>query len=288
MSPVRQLLAWGTQQMGGSADAAAEAGLLLAHVLQKDRGWLFAWPEAEVGEEDATRYRELAARRAAGEPIAYLTGRRDFWSLQLAVDRHTLIPRPETEHLIEFVLQGLPAERPLRVIDLGTGSGAIALALASERPAWRITASDRSPAALAVARDNALRHGLQLDFVQADWLQGLRGPFDLIVSNPPYIATGDRHLQEGDPRFEPASALVSGNDGLNDIRLIIAQALPLLAAGGWLVFEHGFEQGAACRELLLQAGYRDVGTGRDLAGHERYSYGIRDYPLDQWDFASHD
>ena len=288
MTSVRQLLAWGTQQLGGSADAAGEAGVLLAHVLQKDRSWLFAWPEAEVGQEDAARYRELAARRAAGEPVAYLTGRRDFWSLQLAVDRHTLIPRPETEHLIEFVLQRLPATDPLRVVDLGTGSGAIALALAAERPAWQITATDRSQAALGRARENASRHGLQVDFVQADWLQGLTGPFDLIISNPPYIAARDPHLREGDPRFEPSGALVSGEDGLNDIRLIVDQARTRLANGGWLVFEHGFEQGGACRELLQQAGYRNVGTGRDLAGHERFSYGMRDYPLDQMDFDGHD
>jgi release factor glutamine methyltransferase len=288
VTTVRDLLAWGTQQLGGTAEAASEAGILLAHLLQKDRSWLFAWPEAEMSEDNVRRYRALTARRAAGEPIAYLTGRRDFWSLQLEVDRHTLIPRPETEHLIEFVLQRLPATPPLRVVDLGTGSGAIALALAAERPAWQITATDLSQAALANARTNARRHGLRVEFVCADWLQGLQGPFDLIVSNPPYIAAGDRHLQQGDPRFEPRTALISGTDGLDDIRRIVAQARSRLAADGWLVFEHGFDQGSACRRLLQQAGYRDTGSGRDLAGHERFSYGMREYPLDQQGFAIHD
>ncbi len=278
MNSVAELLDWGRALLGGSPDAANEAGILLAHVLRRDRSWLFAWPDAQAEEQQAARYRQLVKRRAGGGPVAHLTGVRDFWSLQLEVDRHTLIPRPETEHLVEFALQRLPAKAPLRVVDLGTGSGAIALALAAERPDWRITATDRSAASLSRARKNARRLGLRVDFVQADWLNGVRGPFDLIISNPPYIAEQDPHLQQGDLRFEPRRALTSGVDGLDDIRRIVDQALPCLARDGWLVLEHGFEQGPACRALLKQGGYGEVGSGRDLAGHERYSYGRKTGP----------
>jgi len=288
MNTVGPLLAWARGQLGGSAEAANEAGILLAHVLEKDRSWLFAWPDAHISKLDAVRYRELIERRRKGEPVAHLTGSRDFWSLRLSVDRHTLIPRPETEHLVEFVLATLPAERPLRVIDLGTGSGAIALALSSERPAWHIIATDRSTAALARAHRNARHLGLQVHFVRADWLNGIHGPFDLIISNPPYVAEDDAHLHQGDLPYEPATALVSGDDGLRDIRTIIRQARTRLAPDGWLVMEHGFDQGAACRALLKQARYRDIGTGRDLAGHDRFSHVMRENPLDQQGHVDHD
>lgn len=273
MNQVGRLLDWGKQCLGGTGEATGESLILLAHVLHKDRGWLYTWPEAGVDDADARRFRELIERRARGEPVAYLTGSREFWSLSLAVDRHTLIPRPETEQLVEFVLDRRPAGPGTRLIDLGTGSGAIALALASERPEWTICASDRSLPALERARNNALRHGLPVSFVASDWLQGIQGPFDLIVSNPPYVATGDAHLDRGDLRFEPRGALAAGSDGLSDIRSIVPQARSRLHAGGWLAFEHGLDQGRACRELLREAGYREVGTGRDLAGRERFSFG---------------
>ncbi len=253
----------------------AEAEILLAHALQCDRTWLYAHPEYHPAAEALARFAALLARRLAGEPVAQLTGWREFWSLPLRVDRHTLIPRPETEHLVEFVLERLPAEPPLRIIDLGCGCGTIALALARERPHWEIFASDRSAGALAVARDNARRLGLDVTFLRADWLAGIVGPFDLIISNPPYVAEGDPHLEQGDLRFEPRGALAAGPDGLDAIRLLVAQAQPRLHPGGLLAFEHGHDQDAACRMLLAQAGYADVGSGRDLAGLPRFSHGRR-------------
>ena len=275
MSQVAQLLAEARRALGGDAEAVGEAELLLARVLQRDRSWLIAWPEAEVATQDAARFRDWVARRAAGEPVAHILGERDFWTLRLQVNRHTLIPRPETEHLVEWALQRLPAEAPLRVIDLGTGSGAIALALAAERPAWRIFASDRSAAALAVARANAARMNLPVRLLQTDWLAGVAGPFELIVSNPPYVAEDDPHLAQGDLPREPRSALTAGRDGLDAIRQILAQAPQRLAPGGWLLLEHGHDQAPACRALMDEAGLTEVASGRDLAGHWRFTHGRR-------------
>ena len=275
MSRVARLLAEARRALGGGAEAAGEAELLLARILQRDRSWLIAWPEAEVAPDDAARYRDWVARRAAGEPVAHILGERDFWTLRLQVNRHTLIPRPETEHLVEWALQRLPAEAPLRAIDLGTGSGAIALALAAERPAWRIFASDRSAAALAVARANAARLSLPVHLLQADWLAGIAGPFELIVSNPPYVAENDPHLAQGDLPREPRSALAAGPDGLDAVRRILAQAPQRLAPGGWLLLEHGHDQAPACRALMEAAGLVEVASGRDLAGHWRFTHGRR-------------
>lgn len=275
MNRVGDLLKAARLRLGSSAEAAAEAEILLAHLLDKDRSWLYAWPDREIPAAQADRYRALIARRAAGEPVAYLTGRREFWSLPLEVDENTLIPRPETEHLIAFALAHLPAEQPMRVIDLGTGSGAIALALASERPHWQVIGCDRDFGALAVARRNAQRLGLPLSLVQSDWLAPFEKSFDLIIANPPYVATGDPHLQRGDLRFEPIGALASGPDGLEDIRRIVAQAITRLAPGGWLMLEHGYDQGERVRRLLQSAGLKGTATGRDLAGQERFSHATR-------------
>lgn len=275
MSRVGDLLKSARLRLGNSPEAAAEAEILLAHLLDKDRSWLYAWSDREIPGEQAERYRALIERRAGGEPVAYLTGRREFWSLRLEVDENTLIPRPETEHLIAFALEHLPADRPVRVVDLGTGSGAIALALASERPGWQVIGCDRELGALAVARRNAQRLRLPLSLVQGDWMTAFEGPFDLIVANPPYVAAGDPHLQRGDLRFEPSSALASGPDGLDDIRRIVAQAATRLAPAGWLMLEHGYDQGAQVRQLLESAGLGAVDTARDLAGHERFSHARR-------------
>jgi release factor glutamine methyltransferase len=252
-----------------------DAAVLLAHVLGRQRSWLHAHGEDAVAEVDAMRYRELLARREAGVPVAYLTGSRGFWRFDLQVTPDTLVPRAETELLVELALERLPADRPLRIADRGTGSGAIALALASERPRSRVVATDASAAALAVARRNAeaLVVG-NVEFREGDWLAPLAGErFELIASNPPYIALGDPHLGEGDLRFEPAGALSSGDDGLDAIRAIVSAAPAHLVAGGWLLLEHGWEQGDAVRGLMERAGFSAVATGRDLEQRERVTCG---------------
>jgi release factor glutamine methyltransferase len=252
-----------------------EAELLLAHVLDRPRTWLFTHGDAEADAAAGGRFEALVRRRERGEPVAYLLGQRGFWRFDLQVDPSTLIPRPETERLVELALARLPDERELRIADLGTGSGAIALALAFERPRARVVATDASAAALDVARGNA--RALRLDNVEfrhGDWLAPLRDErFALIASNPPYIALDDPHLGEGDLRFEPATALSSGSDGLDAIRAIVAGAPAHLLADGWLLLEHGWDQGAAVRALLTQAGFTDVDTQRDLEGRDRVSLG---------------
>jgi release factor glutamine methyltransferase len=256
--------------------ARAEAEILLAHCLGCDRTALWARPEAAVPPAALAACRELVGRRAAGEPVAYLVGRRGFWTLELEVTPAVLIPRPETELLVEQVLAAFPAEAPVRLVDLGTGSGAIALAVATERPGWEILATDTSAGALAVARRNAARFGLAgVVFRLGDWAQAFRPGerFSVIVSNPPYVAEGDPHLAEGDLPWEPRAALVAGPDGLDAIRRLAAAAPARLAPGGWLLLEHGADQGAAVRAILAGAGLDAVHTVRDLAGLERVSGG---------------
>ena len=252
-----------------------DADILLLHVLARPPSWLFAHATDAVDAADAARFRELVARRAQGEPVAYLTGSRGFWTLTLAVTPATLVPRPETELLVELALARLPADTDVRVADLGTGSGAVALSIASERPRARVVATDASPAALDVAHGNALRHGIgNVAFREGSWLAPLAGErFDLVASNPPYIAEGDPHLAQGDLRFEPPMALASGADGLDDIRTIVNAAPAHLHPQGWLLLEHGWDQGAAVRALLLDAGFVDVATERDLEGRDRVTLG---------------
>lgn len=267
---VSDLLAAAVQRLGG-ADARLEVELLLSHVLDRSRAWLYAWPEHEVDGEQQAVFERLIEARAQGEPIAYLTGHREFWSLDLTVTPDVLIPRPETELLVELALARIPHDANVRVADLGTGSGAIALALAHERPLARVLATDASVAALAVARGNAARLDLRnVEFAAGDWCSALGDErFDVIVSNPPYIASGDEHLGRGDLRSEPMSALASGSDGLDAIRRIVAQAPAHLHAGGWLLLEHGWDQAARVRELLDTPAFRAVATERDDSGHER-------------------
>lgn len=264
-----------------------DAELLLAHVLGRSRSWLYAHGDDELDDEAVARFATLLARRREGEPVAYLVGQRGFWRFDLRVTPATLIPRPETELLVELALQRLPpmpasAQSAPAIADLGTGSGAIALALAQERPWARVVATDASAAALEVAESNARALDLQnLVFRHGDWLAPLAGArFDLIVSNPPYIADADVHLGQGDLRFEPRSALASGHDGLDAIRTIVRDAPAHLAEGGWLLLEHGWEQGAAVRALLRYAGLVDVGTVRDLEQRDRVSFGRRDGTAD--------
>lgn len=252
-----------------------DAEHLLLHVLARPRSWLFAHADDAVADAEAAAFRALVERRAQGEPVAYLTGTQGFWSLELAVTPATLIPRPETERLVELALERLPAGVAVRVADLGTGSGAIALAIARERPQAQVIATDASAAALDVARANAERNRVRnVQFRQGDWLAPLAGErFDLIASNPPYIADGDPHLSAGDLRFEPPTALSSGADGLDAIRVIVRDARALLQPGGWLLLEHGWDQGDAVRALLQVAGYSDVATERDLEARDRISLG---------------
>lgn len=257
--------------------ARREAELLLCHVLGKPLSYLRTHDDTVLDADQQQRFRALLEKRKLGEPIAYLLGEREFWSLPFLVTPDTLIPRPETELLVELALQagdGLaPAGTPLSVVDLGTGSGVIALALASERPHWQLVATDASHAALRIAQKNARR--LKRDNVEfqfGSWLTPLAGRrFHLIVSNPPYIASADPHLR--DLGFEPQSALVAGNDGLDDIRVIVRDAPAHLQAGGWLLIEHGYDQGEAVRALFMTAGFAGVETRQDLGGNDRVTRG---------------
>ncbi len=274
MNSIAQMLNEATGRLGGNP---LDAQLLLAHLLGKSRSWLYAWPEHQLNPQQQSAYQELILRRQQGEPLAYITGSREFWSLTLRVGPATLIPRPETEQLVELALQ-LPTS-PLRVLDLGTGSGCIALALASERPAWQITAVDNSPAALEIARSNARQLNLErIIFAHSDWFEGLptSSRFDLILGNPPYVAENDPHLQHDGLPYEPISALTAGTDGLNDLRRIIAHSPNFLEPGGWLLLEHGMEQGPAVKAMLNDAGFSYTETLPDASGRDRISRGC--YP----------
>ncbi|MCW3150831.1 peptide chain release factor N(5)-glutamine methyltransferase [Stutzerimonas stutzeri] len=272
MATIQALLA--RAELPDSPSARLDAEWLLAAALGKSLSYLRTWPEREVPAESAERFAADLLRRRQGEPVAYILGRQGFWSLELEVAPHTLIPRPDTELLVETVLQLLPAT-PVRLLDLGSGTGAIALALAAERPAWQVTGVDRVREAVALAERNRLRLGLaNAQFRQSDWFSELAGErYQLIVSNPPYIPASDPHLGQGDVRFEPRSALVAGVDGLDDIRRIVAQAPDHLQSHGWLLLEHGYDQADAVRELLRRRGFVAVESRRDLGGHERVSLG---------------
>jgi release factor glutamine methyltransferase len=277
------LLAQGVQQLQAASgqqvpdpnlDARLDAQVLLGHVMGITRGRLLSHPEAPCSAAQAQQYRELLGRRVSGEPLAYLVGHREFWSLRLAVGPAVLIPRPETELLVERALARGPATAA-RVAELGTGSGAVALALASERPDWHVVASDISPAALDLARSNAAALGLsRVEFRLGDWYAALAGElFDLLVSNPPYVAATDPALAL--LQYEPRLALTPGLDALASLRTLSAGAAAHLALGGWLMLEHGADQGAQVRAALVLAGFRHVRSHRDLAGHERMTEGQR-------------
>ena len=291
-----------------------DARALLRHALGVDAAYLIAHPGNTLSDAQVERFDALVARRGAGEPIAYITGAREFFSLEFTVTPAVLIPRPETELLVEVALERIAADRTCRVLDLGTGSGCVAISIARQRPRARVVAVDASVAALAVARDNAQRllggfsetpfplrreggeggnvapkrdsftstltqggGDPNLQFVRSDWFGALAGQrFDLIVSNPPYVAAGDPHLEHGDLRFEPQSALAAGDDGLDCIRAIVASAPRFLTHGGWLAFEHGHDQSGRCRELLARAGFVRIFSRTDLAGIERVSGGQRE------------
>ncbi|WP_323128866.1 peptide chain release factor N(5)-glutamine methyltransferase [Thiothrix litoralis] len=268
------LLADAVQQLQTASESArADAEILLAHCLQKSRTYLFAYPETAVDSLTEASFRELLAERLRGVPIAHITGQREFWTLNLKVTPDTLIPRPETELLVETALK--LGSSSSHILDLGTGTGAIAIAIASERPDVQVTACDFSAAALAVAQENAQVNSIHnVHFIQSDWFSALPAQrFDMIVSNPPYIEADDPHLAQGDVRFEPLTALASGQDGLDDIRHLIQTAPQWLVNGGWLLLEHGYNQGQAVTALLQAAGFTQVRCLPDLAGNDRVSRG---------------
>ena len=258
-----------------SSSARLDAELLLSYALNQSRAFFYAHPEEMLTLEQQAHFQQLTAQRSAGTPIAYLTQTREFWSLNLRISKDTLIPRPETELLVELALTLLGDVAAASVLDLGTGSGAIALALASERPNWRVLAVDNSQAAIDVARDNAAQLSLaNVNVVCSDWFEAIAPQrFNAIVSNPPYIAAHDEHLRLGDLRFEPRTALVSGTDGLHALAHIIQHSVERLKPNGLLLLEHGFTQGPAVKALLEQAGYQGVRCWPDLQGHDRISGG---------------
>ncbi len=296
MSDIGNILQQDAQRIAATlaleaSTARIEVQSLLQHVLQVNRAYLLAHPERELSEAEEAAYRAVLQRRLAGEPMAHILGVREFFGLSFKVTPATLIPRPETELLVELGLGRLPSPglsatrsrerergggRGFRVLDLGTGTGAIALSIAHARPDVEVVAVEASAAALEVARENAQHLNIRnATFAQSDWFSALSGQrFDLIVSNPPYIAADDLHLKQGDVRFEPLTALASGADGLDDIRRIVRDAVSHLAARGWLLLEHGYDQAGAVRDILKKNGYNEIFSGKDIAGIERVSGGV--------------
>ncbi len=258
-----------------SPTPAADASILLCHVLGCSPSHLIAWPDNQLPPHQASQFKEILQQRAEGKPVAYITGEKEFWSLPLKVTADVLIPRPETETLVEFVLEKFSNGPALAVADLGTGSGAIACALAAERHAWKITATDSSMEALDIARHNASVHKLEnIHFVHGQWLEPLAElDFDLIISNPPYVAIGDPHLAQGDVRFEPEAALASGKQGMDAITHLAQQACQHLKAGGWLIVEHGYDQQQLVYDVYKQGGFENIVQLTDLAGQPRVTAG---------------
>lgn len=281
---LREALQWAVSSFQGAQGlpdvdteaARVDAAALLCHTLDKPRSHLFTWPDRALTDSQWSQFSNLVARRAQGEPVAYLTGHRAFWALDLLTEPSTLIPRPDTETLVQAVLDRV-IDQPLDLVDLGTGTGAIALALAYERSQWRVAGLDRVAAAVALAKRNGVHNGLpQVQFALSDWCTALGDhSVDVLVSNPPYVRPDDGHLGQGDVRFEPLSALTAEDQGLADFRVIVAQSLRVLRAGGWLFFEHGYDQADDVALLLIDAGFEDLETVPDLGGHTRVTLGRR-------------
>jgi release factor glutamine methyltransferase len=274
VTTVAATLAHATNLLCESDSAALDAQILLAHVLGNTRTWLYTWPDYALDATEQLKFHDLCLLRAQGHPIAYLVGKREFWNLELQVNPAVLIPRPETELLVELTLQLLSADKA-NVADLGTGSGAIALALANERSGWNVVATELHPQALAVAQANAQQLQLaNLTLLAGNWCEPLHDDaYDLIASNPPYIDSDDPHVQQGDLRFEPRTALIAANHGLADIAIIAQQAMAKLVRGGYLLLEHGWQQGAAVRKILELLGYNDIQTCQDYGGKDRVTLG---------------
>lgn len=272
MPSIAQAIKEASQTLTETSDSARlDAEVLLCHVLNCAATHLIAWPEKLLDENQTQVFNRLIEQRHAGTPVAYLTGSREFWSMDFKVTPDTLIPRPDTETLIEFVLEKISAQAKLKMLDLGTGSGAIAIAIASERPDWVITATDISAEALAVAQENARSHKIKnIKFIQSNWFEQLEPQcFDIIISNPPYIAEQDKHLSQGDVRFEPLSALTSGETGMDDIERITSQAKAHLNSDGWLIFEHGYDQKQQVYDCLHHHHFHKITGLNDLSEQPR-------------------
>lgn len=270
---IAEQLRWARTQLANES-AQLDAEVLLAHVLDKNRSYLYAWPEKELATDELEKFRLLVAERQQGRPVAYLLGTQEFWSLSFHVTPATLIPRPETEQLVDAVLQDHAGKNSLVVVDAGTGSGAIAIALAHEKPQWQVCACDYSMAALQVAQANAHCHHAAVAFFCSDWLAAVQaGGIDVIVSNPPYIAPGDVHLPA--LAYEPTSALVAADHGLADIRQICLQASALLKSHGMLYVEHGYDQAQAVQQIFADCGFSAVFTAKDYAGCDRFTRGVK-------------
>jgi len=278
---IDEALKWAVAFLEGGESPSVDAKVLLANALNVNQTYLFTWPDKVLDSQTLHTFQKAVERRRLGEPVAYIIGERDFWTLKLATSPHTLIPRPDTEVLVEQVLKRIPSDvndqstSSFSICDLGTGTGAIALALASEHPRIQVTGVDFKAQAVALAQQNAVNNGIEnVTFLQSDWFSELKAKqFNIIVSNPPYIEDSSAYLLQGDVAFEPKSALTSGEDGLRDIRHIISVSQAHLLTGGLLAFEHGFNQGAAVAELLSEAGFSDIETIKDYGGNDRVTLG---------------
>ena len=277
-STVAQCLQLASMLESISDSARLDIELILCHILQKNRTWLFTWPDQTLNDEQQRLFEVFFQRRKAGEPVAHIIGQREFWSLPLAVNNSTLIPRPDTELLVESALELFSGDEPGRerkCLDLGTGTGAIVLALASEKPHWQLLGVDKSADAVALAEKNRSQFNFNhVRIHKSDWFAQIQAQmFDVIVSNPPYVDPQDPHLDQGDVRFEPRSALIADKHGLADIEFIICESWNYLTGGGWLLLEHGYDQADAVCELLRARGFTAIATRRDFGGNQRVSIG---------------
>ena len=273
---IQQALQQASKDLSGTSPSAMlDAQVLLTHVLQCNTAHLAAWPEKALSDAQQADYLQLVKQRRQGTPVAHLTGSREFWSLDFSVDNSTLIPRPETETLVEYLLDNFASRENLKLLDMGTGTGAIAISIAKEKPDWEIVASDISEQALKLARQNSSHHDTDnVSLIQSDWFENIgQKNFDIIISNPPYIASDDPHLTLGDVRFEPKSALSSGTTGMDDIEHICSHAKEYLLKNGWLIVEHGYNQKQQVADCFSRNGFTEITQQQDLSGHTRMTAG---------------